>query len=1265
MDVDELTGAGVTTLLGSMAATGLSSNLRSQQQQQQGSSSLCDSTGTTLERASQHHHHHHRSHHHPRPLHGRPSMLTREDSHNTNSSAKEDDGEEEEEEEDNDDDEEEEEEDLDDELAEELRKSFSRKLKKKTENENMSEGGGGRGDSQRSTGQLQQQQQQQGAFNQFKPLTLTEKRFLLAVVRGDQPAVRRLIHESRPQELNINCCDPLGRSGLLMAIDNENLEMIELLIDAGVEMKDALLHAINEEFVEAVELLLDQESVTHTPGTPHSWESTECETFTSDITPLVLAAHRNNYEIIKILLDRNISPIPAPHDARCGCKECLAASKEDCLRYSRSRINAYKALSSPSLIALSSKDPILTAFELAWQLRRLSVLEPEFKNEYLALRKQCQMFATTLLDHTRTSEELELLLNYDPNGDPLENHDRMQLSRLKLAISVRQKMFCAHANVQQLLASIWYKSVPGFRRRNIVAQTLQLIGIGALFPLLALAYILAPRSALGRFTKKPFIKFICHSASYVSFLVLLMLASQRIENNPFFGSGFLFNVSSTSSTATTTTTMPSSSSSMPSPSSSSSTTIGGANLSKRGALPSYIELAIIAWVLGLIWSEIKQLWDLGINEYMSDMWNILDFINNSLYVATITLRVIAYYQTQREIQFRDHHGLFATANIFSSLKLVYMFSVNPYLGPLQISLGRMVIDILKFFCIYLLVLFPFACGMNQLLWYYAEMEKQTCMAQPMMLGGNQTGFPAEALHPDACVKWRRFANLFESVQTLFWATFGLIDLDVFELTGIKSYTRFWAMHMFGVYSVINVAVLLNLLIAMMNHSYQQISKHADKEWKFARSKLWMSYFSDGATVPPPFNIIPTPKSLAYAFRWVFRFCLGQTKRAKSEAMKTIRRKQRKANERDYKYQTMVRSLIRRYILNEQRIQERQRSVTEDDCNEIKQDISALRYELLEMLRIRDGKGKSRQTSGGLGGSHCNTGNSSHFGRKSRQRERRLGFNWDFLQMDRVTAASFDEGEDLFDQSVGGGSGTLARAGSTTSSTKHGTHGHHHHHNKSPSTSTRSKFSRIAQNIASKRRGGAKWRALIEATRNKVIPFSRSQDSMDSNEVAGEEEEAINENVGGSSSNRSMKLDADVRRQIYALKLESVSLSQPALQSSSVSAAFSAATAAAAASSSNQGGGNPRPAKPLSTIATTKTGGSSSNPKQAEASNAVVQTKVLDSKRRGSANVASGGVGGGGSGVSGGSGGNGGNESGGSGGPKMPCDIITMKANDWI
>lgn len=66
-------------------------------------------------------------------------------------------------------------------------------------------------------------------------------------------------------------------------------------------------------------------------------------------------------------------------------------------------------------------------------------------------------------------------------------------------------------------------------------------------------------------------------------------------------------------------------------------------------------------------------------------------------------------------------------------------------------------------------------------------------------------------------------SLFETTQTLFWAVFGLVDLESFELDGIKVFTRFWGMLMFGTYSVINIVVLLNLLIAMMNHSYQLIS----------------------------------------------------------------------------------------------------------------------------------------------------------------------------------------------------------------------------------------------------------------------------------------------------------------------------------------------------------------------------------------------------------------------------------------------------------
>lgn len=66
-------------------------------------------------------------------------------------------------------------------------------------------------------------------------------------------------------------------------------------------------------------------------------------------------------------------------------------------------------------------------------------------------------------------------------------------------------------------------------------------------------------------------------------------------------------------------------------------------------------------------------------------------------------------------------------------------------------------------------------------------------------------------------------SIFETSQSLFWAGFGLVDLTAFDLTGIKSFTRFWGLLLFGSYSVINIIVLLNMLIAMMSNSYQIIS----------------------------------------------------------------------------------------------------------------------------------------------------------------------------------------------------------------------------------------------------------------------------------------------------------------------------------------------------------------------------------------------------------------------------------------------------------
>jgi hypothetical protein len=44
------------------------------------------------------------------------------------------------------------------------------------------------------------------------------------------------------------------------------------------------------------------------------------------------------------------------------------------------------------------------------------------------------------------------------------------------------------------------------------------------------------------------------------------------------------------------------------------------------------------------------------------------------------------------------------------------------------------------------------------------------------------------------------------------------------------------------------------------------------------AKLWISYFEDGGTLPPPFNIIPSPKSIYYGCLYIYRRVFGCSKK---------------------------------------------------------------------------------------------------------------------------------------------------------------------------------------------------------------------------------------------------------------------------------------------------------------------------------------------------------------------------------------------------
>ncbi|MEE6472911.1 hypothetical protein FKM82_009774 [Ascaphus truei] len=138
---------------------------------------------------------------------------------------------------------------------------------------------------------------------------------------------------------------------------------------------------------------------------------------------------------------------------------------------------------------------------------------------------------------------------------------------------------------------------------------------------------------------------------------------------------------------------------------------------------------------------------------------------------------------------------------------------------------------------------------------------------------------------------------------------------------------------------------------------------ADVEWKFARAKLWFSYFEEGRTLPVPFNLVPSPKSFIYLTLKVKAFfanlCSRHTKRLQEDSEMNKLGQSKHSSIRSSedgnlnnishpatKYQKIMKRLIKRYVLKAQ-VDKESDEVNEGELKEIKQDISSLRYELLE------------------------------------------------------------------------------------------------------------------------------------------------------------------------------------------------------------------------------------------------------------------------------------------------------------------------------
>eukprot|EP00058_Branchiostoma_floridae_P015624 XP_002601112.1 hypothetical protein BRAFLDRAFT_75561 [Branchiostoma floridae] len=610
--------------------------------------------------------------------------------------------------------------------------------------------------------------------------------------------------------------DEFGRTAVEVAVDSGSLEATEMLLNQGVPAGRALLYAIDKENIEAVELLLDR-GPSGSKELSGDLETEEDFAFHPDMTPVKMAATRNNYHILKLLLDHGF-PVPSPDDHQWTS-----------VQTSRAWLTAYRAVCSPSLILLTSPDPFRTCFRTARALRNACWKREHYRAELEELADQCETFACELLAEVRDSDELETVLEFNPG----ETTDKQVLrGTLEAAVEMEQKK-------------------------------------------------------PGRLLEIPAIRGMCWFVSLLSLLIVLIVEAQT------------FRVSSEEIDRMV------------------------QNIPTSAVQLSWTQAFIFLWMCGFFVEQINKVWHQGISPYFQSFWNLLDFFAVALYITHVALRLVAIAKWD----LHDGHDIsldwaararwngfepllvsdavFAIFTLDVFLRAMCFLRMSRNLGSLQISFGRMFMDIIKFVIFLGLVDLAFACGFNQLYWFYGSVHNYLCEK-----------YQQSNLQNIGCSKAHGYATLSRTMLTLFWAEFGISDLSMLELKPGSSpvealqlmeepiFTEVVGTIMFALFQVVAVLVLLNLLIAIMTTSYQMTEDNKDQEWAYMSVRDAFDVIRGNLSLPPPFNLLMRLKS-----GLVHLFCSSPCSRTEIGPPRLSGH---------HKYQTVIDKLAKRYRLRKER-----------------------------------------------------------------------------------------------------------------------------------------------------------------------------------------------------------------------------------------------------------------------------------------------------------------------------------------------------------
>lgn len=512
-------------------------------------------------------------------------------------------------------------------------------------------------------------------------LLFNEKKFFEIVQTGDVNAVKAFLVEN--PGFNINCVNFQGVSALHIAVQINSESMVEFfLTQKDIDIGDNVLHAVRDNKPKILEMLLEKMNAT-SPGLEFVGV-THSSNFPDHVTPLILAAQCGHYEIIQMLIHRGHT-IGKPHSPRCRCTDCkMRLEHDDLLHAETYRLNLYRAVTNPAYICHSTDDPILVAFFLSKELKECAFLVPEFRAAYQQLAEEISSFAVELIGVCRSTEEVEIILCQRNGFDAPHTY---VFPRLELAMDCKQKEFVAHPNTQQILETAWHGGWHEWSLKPLALKIVYPIISLFMLPIIAIMCLIMPRHSIVKHWQIPLNKMMSHSASYFLFLIILFLQSNMDKTGQ-----------------------------------------------KRGPPNSGLEPVIMVYVFGYVWSSVRLCIIQGPKRYFRGLWSWSDLIMNLLFLLTFVFWLASYMDVKKNDQVDLerkywHHldplliaeGTFAIAVIMAYFRLLYLCRLNYYLGPLQISLGKMSADMAKYMTIFTIIIIAFTAGLCRFYQYYDGM----------------------------------------------------------------------------------------------------------------------------------------------------------------------------------------------------------------------------------------------------------------------------------------------------------------------------------------------------------------------------------------------------------------------------------------------------------------------------------------------------------------------------------------------------------------